>query len=174
MSLILMLVAAAAPAAAQVETQAAAPSPSPPPAVAPDQGIIAYPASFFADTSPTSALDMVQRLPGFQFDKGQAVRGLAAAAGNVLIDGEAPVAKNDTLDEILKRIPVSAVLRIELIRGGAGGYDMQGRPVLANVVQRDTSGFKGATTLSASSIDDGRVLSNIRTEGQWRWPGGRI
>jgi len=65
------------------------------------------------------------------------------------------------------------VERIDLIRGGAPGIEMQGQPVLVNVVRRDTSGFEGATTLSGSSIYDGRVFSNVRTEGRWLWPGGR-
>ncbi|MDP3660268.1 TonB-dependent receptor [Phenylobacterium sp.] len=143
------------------------------PALAAEQGVIAYPASFFAGAAPTTALDMVQRVPGFAFDKGVAVRGLAGATGNVLINGEPPVAKNDTLDEILKRIPASSVERIELIRGGAGGVDMQGRAVLANVVLRSGAGFKGATTGSVAYFYDGRVFTNIRSEGSWRWPSGR-
>lgn len=138
-----------------------------------EQGTIAYPPSFFAEAQPTSAFDMVVRLPGFSFDKGASVRGLAGAGGNVLIDGQPPVSKNDALDEILKRIPATAVERIDLIRGGAPGIDMEGRSVLANVVRKQTAGFRAAVTPSTSFIYDGRVLNSLRAEAQWRWPGGR-
>ena len=163
MSLLLIIAAAAAPAAE-------APAPAP---VAAEKGVIAYPPAFFADASPTSAYDMVIRLPGFTFDKGAAVRGLADAGGNVLIDGQPPVSKNDTLDEMLKRIPVGSVARIELIRGGAPGIDMQGKTVVANVVHKTTGGLRAAVSPSTNFIYDGRVLISMRAEAQWRWSGGR-
>ncbi len=163
MSILLMIVAAAAPAA-----EAAAPA-----AAAGEKGVIAYPPAFFAEASPTSAYDMVIRLPGFTFDKGAVVRGLADAGGNVLIDGQPPVSKNDTLDETLKRIPAGSVARIELIRGGAPGIDMQGKTVVANVVRKTTGGFRAAISPSMNFIYDGRVLNGMRAEAQWRWSGGR-
>jgi hypothetical protein len=167
----LLIAAAAAPQAPQTvaaETPAVAAAPAPQ-----QRGIIAYPPAFFAEAQPTSAYDMVIRLPGFTFDKGAAVRGLAGAAGNVIIDGQPPVSKNDALDEILKRIPAGSVERIELIRGGAPGIDMDGRSVLANVVRRQTAGFKAAVAPTTNLVYDGRVLHSFRGEAQWRWPGGR-
>lgn len=134
-------------------------------------GVISYPPAFFVEMSPSTALDMVQRLPGFSFDKGATVRGLAGASGNVLIDGEPPVSKNDTLEEILKRIPVGSVARIDVIRGGAPGIDMQGRTVMANVVRRQVAGARGAASFSTQPLYDGRVLNSLRAEGQWRWDG---
>ena len=50
---------------------------------APESGVTRYPPSFFAEAQPVSAYDMIIRVPGFTFDKGQAVRGLAGAGGNV-------------------------------------------------------------------------------------------
>ena len=155
-----------------VAAQATAPAVAPVSAAG-ERGVIGYPPSFFADASPTSAYDMVIRLPGFTFDKGAVVRGLADAGGNVLIDGQPPVSKNDTLDEILKRIPSGAVARVELIRGGAPGIDMQGKTVLANVVRKTTGGFRAAVSPSTNFIYDGRVLNSVRAEAQWRWSGGR-
>ncbi|MFN9711980.1 MAG: TonB-dependent receptor plug domain-containing protein, partial [Alphaproteobacteria bacterium] len=127
-SMMLAAVTAAAPQAA-----ALASAPSTPLAADSARGVIAYPPSFFAESQPANAYDMVLRVPGFAFDKGAAVRGLAGAGGNVLIDGQTPVSKTDSLDEILKRIPAGGVERIELIRGGAPGIDMEGRTILANV-----------------------------------------
>ena len=104
----------------------------------PEQGISVYPASFFADARPATAYDMVGRLPGFSLDTGAgtSVRGFAGNAGNVLVDGTRPTAKNDDLQSILQRIPASNVERIELIRGSAPGIDMQGQSVVANVVRK--------------------------------------
>src|SRR5687768_1357456 len=157
-------------AAAQPAAEAPAPTPA---ADAAARGVISYPPSFFAEAQPVNAYDMVIRLPGFTFDKGQAVRGLAGSSGNVLIDGQPPVAKNDALDEILKRIPSQSVERIDLIRGGAPGIDMEGRSVLANVVRKQTAGFRAAIAPTANLIYDHRVLLSFRGEAQWRWPGGR-
>ncbi len=139
-----------------------------------ERGVIAYPPSAFAEATPDTAYDMILRLPGFAFDKGAAVRGLAGAGGNVLIDGQPPVSKNDALDELLKRIPASAVARIELIRGGAPGIDMQGRSVIANVVRVRTGGAQGAVMTSANFISDGRVLTSLRAEAQTEWAGRRF
>ena len=169
MGMLMIVAAAAALAAAEpppkgVTPVAAAPS---------ETGIIAYPPSFFAEASPSTAYDMVIRVPGFSFDKGTVVRGLAGSGGNVLIDGEPAVAKNDALDEILRRIPAGAVAHVDLIRGGAPGVDMQGRTVMVNVVRKSTAGFRGATTTGAYAVYDGRVLGSFRAEGQWRWAGGR-
>ena len=99
-------------------------------------GVIRYPANFFAEFQPSTALDMIKRLPGFSFNKGDTeVRGYAGALGNVLIDGQWPTSKSVTLEDVLRRIPVSAVAAVEVIRGGAPGINMQGQAVLANVVR---------------------------------------
>ena len=144
------------------------PGATPPPAAAAERGVISYPPSFFADVGPSTALEMVQRLPGFSFDRGAAVRGLSGSGGNVLIDGEPPVSKNDSLEEILRRIPVSSVLRIDVIRGGAPGIDMQGRTVIANVVRKSSAGLKGAFVWTMWPISDGRFFYGPRGEVQWR------
>ncbi len=166
MSSILVIAAAIAPQVPVEAVGVAVPSKA-------EVGRSVYPPSFFAEAQPTNAYDMVIRLPGFSFDRGAVVRGLAGAGGNVLIDGQPPVSKNDSLEEILKRIPTGAVERIELIRGGALGIDMDGRSVMANVVRKQTAGFRAAVTPSTSIVYDGRVLNGLRAEAQWRWPGGR-
>lgn len=111
-------------------------------AEAPD-GRERFPAAFFAASQPASALDMVARTPGFTFDGGDLdVRGLSGAAGNVLIDGRRPASKQDSLETLLRRIPAETVSAIELIRPGQG-VDMQGRPVLANVLRAAASAVRG-------------------------------
>jgi outer membrane receptor protein involved in Fe transport len=112
------------------------------PAVAQAQshpGVNAFEPGFFARVQPTSAWDMIQILPGFRLIEGDIdVRGYSGSGGNVLIDGQRPSSKEETLEDILKRIPAAQVARIELIRSGAAGVDMQGFAVMANVV-RDRS-----------------------------------
>jgi outer membrane cobalamin receptor len=54
------------------------------------------------------------------------VRGLSGATGNVLIDGQRPTSKAESLETILRRIPARAVVRIELIRPGAPGSTCRG------------------------------------------------
>jgi hypothetical protein len=99
------------------------------------QGVLVFEPAFFAESRPDTALDLIARLPGFAFESGDSgTRGLAGTAGNVLIDGRRPSTKSDSLDQILRRISAAGVARVELIRGGAPGIDMQGRSVVANVV----------------------------------------
>ncbi|HEV2363221.1 MAG TPA: TonB-dependent receptor [Caulobacteraceae bacterium] len=141
---------------------AAAMPPADPPAAI--QGVTRYPASFFAPASPTTAYDMVTRLPGFTLDLGANVRGLAGAAGNVLIDGERPVEKQDGLDEILKRIPAGQVLRIDVIRGGAPGIDMQGKTVLANVIRRQVRKPTGVIVLAGVTANGHGVIWATRDQ----------
>lgn len=124
-----------------------------------DEAVLKFPATFFAEAQPATAYDMIQRLPGFTFAKGDAdVRGFAGSAGNVLLDGRRPATKQDDLETILKRIPASAVLRIELIRGGTDGIDMQGQPVLANVIRRAEAAVRGQAEVSMGQYGDGRVV----------------
>lgn len=138
---------------------------APPPAV---QGVIPYPAAFFAAASPATAMDMLNRLPGFSFDGGSGVRGFGGAAGNVLIDGERPTSKTDDLESILKRIPAGQVERIDLIRGGAPGIDMQGKTVIANVVRKTGTATTGVFVVVNGLIYDGRQEPGIRFEGARR------
>jgi hypothetical protein len=142
---------------------AAAPTPG---AVIPH--VVIYPAVFFASSQPTTALDMVQRTPGFTFDAGAGARGFAGAAGNVLLDGARPASKDDTLDDVLRRIPASSVLRIEVILGSSPGIDMQGRSVLANVVRRSDVGRKLTVNLSGTHGLDRQGSANLLLEGEDR------
>ena len=99
--------------------------------------MLRYDMDYFASQRPKTALDLVSWLPGFTFSTGDAsIRGLSAAAGNVLIDGERPADKNFTLNQILQRIPVSQVDYVEVIRGSASNLDMLGQSVVANVVRK--------------------------------------
>lgn len=148
------LLAAAAVAAAPVEQ---------------GRGRTSYPAGYFAAQRPVTALDMVNLLPGFQLDTGANVRGFGGAAGNVVIDGERPATKSDSLDEILKRIPADTVLRIDLIRGGAPGIDMQGKSVLANVIRRKDRNGQFKIAASGTRRYEGPLSGVVTLDGERRW-----
>ncbi len=126
------------------------------PAVAAEnQGITTYLADFFADARPSTAQDMVGRLPGFEMDSGNDARGFAGTAGNVLVDGRRPTSKTDDLGTVLGRIPAASVARIEIIRGGAPGIDMQGQTVVANVVLREADSAHIVATLRDALFANG-------------------
>ena len=81
---------------------------------------------------------MIEHTPGFNLIEPSDRRGLSGAMGNILIDGERPIAKSQSLSDILQRIPASQVLRIELVRGGMG--DASGQSIVANVVRTPSTG----------------------------------
>lgn len=123
------------------------------------EGVISYTAADFAASRPTTALDMVNRLPGFSINGGEDVRGFAGAAGNVLIDGKRPTTKSESLNNVLSRIPVDQVERIDLVRGGATGVDMQGQSVIANVIRTGEDTFQQTLTLRAHTfLGNGKTL----------------
>ncbi|MDJ0918458.1 MAG: TonB-dependent receptor [Woeseiaceae bacterium] len=72
---------------------------------------------YFDKFNVVSALDIVLNVPGFVLDEGRSVRGFEATAGNVLLNGERPVAKSRSLTEILSQIPASAVRHVALASG---------------------------------------------------------
>ena len=165
MSVWAALAAAASAGTAQAEPPAtpSAAQPMTPAAAESSAGVTSYPASFFAPYRPNTALDMVNRLPGFGLDEGANVRGFGGAAGNVLLDGARPASKDESLGALLGRIPAAQVERVDLIRGGAPGIDMQGRSLIANVVRRkgDVTQQVGLIRLERFS-EDGRILVGWR------------
>jgi len=96
---------------------------------------VIYLPPFFTQYSPVTALDMVERVPGFSIDGGDSVRGFGGAAGNVLIDGQRPSTKSSDIYQTLSRIGAKNVERIELLRGGTGALDVGNASVVVNVVQ---------------------------------------
>jgi hypothetical protein len=125
------------------------------------QGVQAYRPEFFTPARPSTAMDMIQWLPGFNFEETRDVRGLAGALGNVLIDGKPPTSKTDTLSTVLKRIPSNQVERVDIIVGGAPGIDMRGRPVIANVIMKKTAAPQGSIALSNSFFQNGRISPEL-------------
>ena len=59
-------------------------------AAAPQQGVISYPAAFFAGQQVANANEMLVRVPGFQLDTGKSVRGYEGA-GVAMLAGSLPM-----------------------------------------------------------------------------------
>ncbi|HEY1425297.1 MAG TPA: TonB-dependent receptor [Caulobacteraceae bacterium] len=156
------------PGAAQPAPPAASAAPVAPATAKSDAAVASYPPSFFASVRPTTALDMIDALPGFALDTGDAVRGFGGAAGNVLIDGERPATKNDNLSELLIRIAATSVARIDVIRGGAPGVDMQGKTEIANVILKTGEGPKLVAIAVVNPLYNGKTDWGMRLEGSQR------
>ena len=122
--------------------------------------VLVYKPDFFADARPNTAYDMLARVPGFTFTDVGTARGFAGTAGNVLIDGQRPTSKTDTLQSILQRIPAADVDHIELIRGGAPGIDMQGQTVVVNVVRKEADSTTWVATAENLVFLDGHMAPN--------------
>lgn len=155
-TILLATTAALAIAAASPVLADAAPAPQT--AQAGDQGVLVFTPDFFKDARPNTALDMINRVPGFSVNDGDGARGFEGAVGNILINGARPASKNDTGSNVLSRTVATQVERIELVRGGAPGIDMQGYSVVANVILKTTSSREHVLTANASLFEGGQDL----------------
>ena len=122
------------------------------------RGVLVFQPEFFAAQRPNTALDMVDRVPGFDVDDGSGARGFEGAVGNILINGSRPASKNDTGSNVLSRTPANRVERIELIRGGAPGVDMQGYAVVVNVILKTGASRQSVLTWNSVNFDGGHDI----------------
>jgi hypothetical protein len=120
-------------------------APAPEQAKAAAEGTQVFEAAFFKQYNPVTAADIVNRVPGFDIDDGEALRGFGATAGNVLVNGERPSSKV-LISEQLKRIPADSVIRVELISGSSSNSDVRGQTQLVNVVLKQAKQGGSPTT----------------------------
>jgi hypothetical protein len=83
------------------------------------EGGAVYVPADFARFAPKTALDMLNNVPGFHIQSGEAVRGLGQATVNVTINGERVALKSETIFDRLTKISASKVVRIEIVDGGS-------------------------------------------------------
>jgi len=81
-----------------------------------------YTAQDFARFAPRNALDLIEQIPGFDVDQGGGFgdgggRGFGQASENLLINGERVSSKSSSTADLLSRIPVGNVVRIEVVDG---------------------------------------------------------
>lgn len=118
-----------------------------------------YDAAFFSQFAPSTALQIIERVPGFAFDRGDSeVRGFGQAAGNVVINGQRPSSKADSLETVLARIPANRVLRVEVGPGDLFGSEFAGKPQVANVVLTAAGGLSGTAAATVRRDYSGAVL----------------
>jgi outer membrane receptor for ferrienterochelin and colicin len=115
-------------------------------------GVQTFEAAYFRQYNPVTAADIVSRVPGFEIDDGETLRGFGATAGNVLVNGERPSSKV-LVSEQLKRIPADSVTRVELISGSASNVDVRGQTQLVNVVLKQARQGGSPTTWVADLRD---------------------
>ncbi|MES3009032.1 MAG: TonB-dependent receptor plug domain-containing protein [Pseudomonadota bacterium] len=113
---------------------------------------VRYPSEYFQEWAPTTAQDMLSRIPGVNaggggggpggpggggggFGGGGGGRGLGAGGGDqILIDGKRMAGKGNQASSQLSRISASQVAYIEIIRGTSGELDVRGSSQVINVV----------------------------------------
>ncbi|HEY6048340.1 MAG TPA: outer membrane beta-barrel protein [Sphingomicrobium sp.] len=140
------------------------------PPAAQSSRITTYDAAFFAKYAPRTAYDIVQRIPGFTLDLGANngginggadIRGFAGVAGNVVINGQRPSAKSETLDAYLSRIPANRVKRVEVGPGDLFGADYSSKSQVANLILIEGSGgLSGNATVSGERHYTGVITPN--------------
>ena len=89
------------------------------------------------------------------------MRGFGQAAGNVVINGQRPSSKSDTLETILARIPASRVARVEVGPGDLFGSEFAGKPQVVNVVTTAAGGLAGTFNGKLRRTYTGRVEPDV-------------
>ena len=154
----LALVIAASPAAAQTATTDTAP----PPPSGPAGRTAVYDAAFFVPFAPSTALDIVRRVPGFTLILGdEDVRGFGGAAGNIVINGQGPSSKAENLETILARIPAKRVLKVEVGPGDLYGAEYSGKAQVLNVFLTAEAGIDGTVTAVARRRYNGLINPDL-------------
>lgn len=118
-----------------------------------------YPAAFFAPFSPANALEIAERVPGFVLEEVEEdIRGFSQSAGNVVINGQRPSSKSDSIEVILARIPANRVLRVEVGSGERFGSEYSAKAQVLNLILSEAGGVAGTVEASARRDFTGRLL----------------
>lgn len=138
-----------------------------------DDSTIVYPAAFFEPYSPSSASDMLDRIPGVSVSGGRGGRGLGTG-GDLLINGQRIAGKDNSPREQLNRIAAREVERIEIIRGTSGDLDVRGSSQVVNIVLTDAL-TRSNTTVELitrhnhdDNIDFGGSITHSRQVGNFQ------
>ena len=130
-----------------------------------ESGVQVFTPDFYAEYRPETALDLVFRTPGFRLDTGDNGRGLAGVEGNILINGERPPPRGTSIFNRLSSIRFEDVVRVELIEAGARDVDMQGYPILLNLVTLPQTTRRTAGQFWVTQREDGTNSFNLNLSG---------
>lgn len=109
-----------------------------PTAQANDPSPTTYDKSYFSAFGLQTALEMVERIPGFTIQSADEERGLSQGGTNVLINGQAITGKGDSAIEQIAQISAKTVAHIEII--DATSLDIPGYTgLVANIITQKTS-----------------------------------
>jgi len=147
--------------------------------VAEDGSTVVYTADYFAQWSPVTAQDMMNRIPGMSSGGGGGFgggpgggfggggggpggggggRGLGGGGGDqILIDGKRVAGKSNEANSQLSRISADKVLRIELIRGTATDLDVRADQIVNIVLSEALSSRSYSYEANTDLNDDGRL-----------------
>lgn len=152
-----------------------------------DDTTVRYPASYFTEWAPSTAQDMLSRIPGVNaggggggpggpggpgggFGGGGGGRGLGAGGGDqILIDGKRMAGKGNQSSSTLSRISASQVDYIEIIRGTSGALDVRGSSQVINVVlleALDTTSIAYELELSRFADHEVKPNGSVAYSGQ--------
>lgn len=135
---------------------------------------IVYPASFFDQFVPITALDMLDRIPGQETsaspgpgpggNPSSGGRGLGSGSGGnqILINGKRVAGKNNQASEQLNRITADQVKEFQIIRGTSGDLDVRGSGQVVNVILFEEL---ASTSISYQASLDGYQDGEIRPGG---------
>lgn len=131
---------------------------------------IVYPASFFDQFVPITALDMLDRIPGQETsaspgpgpggNPSSGGRGLGSGSGGnqILINGKRVAGKNNQASEQLNRITADQVKEFQIIRGTSGDLDVRGSGQVVNVILfEELASTSVSYQASLDSFQDGEV-----------------
>ncbi len=97
----------------------------------------AFQPNYFAQYAPRTALDMLQRIPGFQLQGGSTERGLGQGGANVLLNGQQITGKGGDAFSQVGRVNASNVIRIEIVDGATLNITgLSGQ--VANIITKNT------------------------------------
>ncbi|MEQ8955299.1 MAG: TonB-dependent receptor, partial [Gammaproteobacteria bacterium] len=128
-----------------------------------DDSTVTYQSDYFAQFSPLTVNDMLDRVPGIDLivssggPNADGDRGLGSSS-NILIDGRRLAGKANEARAQLDRISADQVSYIQIVRGTSAQLDVQNTGQLVNIVlleARSQSNF--SSKLSATHFDDGTV-----------------
>jgi hypothetical protein len=141
-----------------------------------DGSTVIYTADYFAQWSPVTAQDMMNRIPGMSSGGGgggpgggfsgggggpgggAGGRGLGGGGGDqILIDGKRVAGKSNEANSQLSRISADKVLRIELIRGTATDLDVRADQIVNIVLSEALSNRSYSYEANTDLNDDGRL-----------------
>ncbi len=132
----------------------------------PKPGVRVFSPDYFKPFNPTNAADMVSKIPGFNIQNGDDIRGLADSEGNVLIDGSRPSLKGQDLYSYLSAIPIASVKNIEVLEGAGLGNLGGKHTILVNVIRNDDAKPSGNFTFE---IDSWGQIVKPRISGKYNW-----